>query len=74
MVCNYLSYCLDFSKQNLAKCFQAEFSYLPTLSHLREHEIFQAECGSPQLLKEPLANYRTAPEYSKQNNGNIRTC
>ena len=77
-----LSYCLDFSKQNLAKCFQAQFSYFQNLSHSRKDEILQAERGSPQFSKEPLSNYRTTPEYSKQNtpkyskqnNGNIRTC
>lgn len=77
-----LSYCLDFSKQNLAKCFQAQFSYFPTSSYISKHEIFQAERRSPQLSEEPLANYRTAPEYSKQNTieyskqnyDNIRTC
>ena len=77
-----LSYCLDFPKQNLAKCFQAQLSYFPNLSHARQDEILQAERGTPQLSKEPLANYRTAPEYSKhnaieyskQNYDNIRTC
>ena len=62
-----LSHCLDFAKQNLAKCFQAQFSYFQTSSYISKHEVFQAECGSPQFSKEPLANYRTTPEYSKQN-------
>lgn len=77
-----LSYCLDFSKQNLAKCFQAQLSYFQASSYISKHEIFQAECRSPQFSKEPPANYRTAPEYSKQNDieyskhnyDNIRTC
>ena len=77
-----LSYCLNFSKQNLAKCFQAQLSYFPISSYISKHEIFQAERGSPQLAEIPLANYRTAPELtkqntpnnSKQNYRNIRTC
>lgn len=77
-----LSYCLDFSKQNLAKCSQAQLSYFLDSSPSRQDEILQAECGSPHLSEEPSANYRTAPEYSKhnspkyskQNYGNIRTC
>ena len=66
MVCNYRTaqiyravFRLNVSKHNY-RTFQIS-SYIP------KHEIFQAECGSPQLAEIPLANYRTTPEYSKQN-------